>query len=105
MITSHEFDLALKIIVGYKAQLENVRVENKIEVDKIDIQNKINKNTYFILQNYYRDEFNVHIEFEDLKAMDVKFLKSIDYKKMHRYRGFGKVAEFRFKEILESCSV
>ena len=52
MITAHEFDLALKIIVGYKAQLENLNKAVPVKVEKINIQNKIKLNTFFFLQNY-----------------------------------------------------
>jgi len=94
MITFQQFDNALKIIVDYKLQLESGD-ENKSLVVYVDIQNKISKNTFFTLQLYYSDILEKKLEWKDLKVMELEQLKSIDFMKLRRYRGFGSAAELK----------
>jgi hypothetical protein len=99
MITSLQFDNALKIIVDYKLQLERGS-DNESIVIQVDIQDKISKNTFFTLQLYYSDILEKKLEWNDLKAMDIEQLKSIDFIKLRRYRGFGAIAEFKLLNVI-----
>jgi hypothetical protein len=94
MITSQQFDNALKIIVDYKLQLERGS-DNESIVIQVDIQDKISKNTFFTLQLYYSDILEKKLEWNDLKAMELEQLKSIDFMRLKRYRGFGRAAELK----------
>ena len=106
MITSLEFDAALKIISDYKLQLDNNIIE-KINISpvKINIRKNIRNSTFNALRYYYLDNYNLSLEKEDLSNMDVHLLKGIDYKKMSGYRGFGLISLFYFKKLMESHSV
>jgi hypothetical protein len=106
MITSLEFDAALKIISDYKTQSENKIVEgSNLNFRKINIQKSIRNSTFNALKNYYYDNYNLSLERKDLLNMDVQLLKKIDYKKMSGYRGFGMISLFYFKKLMESHSV
>ena len=106
MITSLEFDAALKIISDYKIQLDNKIIENEHLISrKINIQKSIRNSTFIALRNYYSDNYSLTLEREDLSNMDVLLLKGIDYKKMSGYRGFGLISLFYFKRLMESHSV
>ena len=104
MITSLEFDAALKIISDYKNQSDNNKiVENSnLTARKINIQKNVRNSTFNALKNYYFDNFNIPLVREDLLNMDVQLLKKIDYKKMSGYRGFGLISLFYFKKLMES---
>jgi hypothetical protein len=106
MITSLEFDAALKTISDYKIQLDNKIIESTIGSSrKINIQKNIRNSTFNALKNYYFENYNVTLVREDLTNMDVLLLKGIDYKKMSGYRGFGLISLFYFKKLMESHSV
>ena len=106
MITSLEFDAALKTISDYKLQLDNNILEKTNVIPrKINIQKSIRNSTFIALKNYYLDNYDLELEKEDLSNMDVHLLKGIDYKKMSGYRGFGLISLFYFKKLMESHSV
>ena len=58
MITSLQFDDAIKIINEYKSQVENGVVKIKEKVILVDIQDKISKNTFHKLQSIIEDCFH-----------------------------------------------
>jgi hypothetical protein len=99
MITSLQFDNALKIIVDYKLQLERGG-ENKLLAVYVDIQDKISKNTFYTLQHYYSDILDKKLEWNDLKAMELEQLKTIDFNKLRAYRGFGKIAQLKLLNLI-----
>jgi hypothetical protein len=106
MITSLEFDAALKIISDYKIQLDNKIVEKPhVMPQNINIQKSIRNSTFNALRYYYFEYYNITLSREDLMNMDVLLLKEIDYTKMSRYRGFGLISLFYFKKLMESHSV
>lgn len=106
MITSLEFDAALKIISDYKIQLDNKIVEKtNVIPQNINIQKSIRNSTFNALRYYYFENYNITLLREDLINMDVLLLKGIDYKKMSSYRGFGLISLFYFKKLMESHSV
>lgn len=101
MITSLQFDAALKTITDYKVQLEmELHVESSVKQYKIDIQKSIKISLFNILRNYYFDEHKIDLRWDDLRAMDIKLLQQINFNKLKRYRGFGKMTSFKFHEIL-----
>lgn len=103
MITSQQFDNALKIIVDYKLQLESGLTESNINNNQyINIQNKISTRTFFILQSYYKEVYNSNLKWESLKAMNLSELKSLDYNLLRNYRGFGIKAEKKLKDVIIS---
>ena len=102
MITSLQFDEAIKIISKYKSQVEDRIVEIKPKVIYVDIQNKIENRTFIALQYYYLDVLNIKLEWNDLKAMDLDTLKNIDFFKLRNYRSFGKIAQERLTNIIYS---
>jgi len=99
VITSIQFENAQKIIVDYKLQLER-GIDNESIVIHVDIQNKISKKTFFALHCYYSEILDKKLELNDLKAMDIEQLKSIDFIKLRRYRGFGAIAEFKLLNVI-----
>ena len=100
MITSEEFESAMKLILDYKIQSDKILYENNSAFLKIDIQKNINRRTFLFLQRYYKLELNIYLEWDDLKAIDINILKNIDYVKLRNYRGFGKKAEYKLKEVI-----
>jgi hypothetical protein len=103
MITSLQFDAALKTITDYKVQLEReLHVESSVKPYKIDIQKSIKISLFNVLRNYYFDEHKIDLRWDDLRTMDLKLLQEINFNKLKRYRGFGKMASFKFQEILVS---
>lgn len=102
MITSQQFDTALKIILDYKQQLENGIITNYSEENYVNIQKKITSNTFFALQNYFKDYHNIDLEWKSLTKMDLETLQAINFKKLRSYRGFGDKAEKKLKEIIFS---
>ena len=55
-----------------------------------------------MLQNYYKDMLNQKLEWSDLKKVEIATLQNIDYTKLRRYKGFGKTAENKLRELIES---
>ena len=102
MITSQEFDEALKTISDYKSQLEKALVQTDPEYVIVDIQKKISKHTFYTLMYYYSDHLNLELEWENLKSMNLETLKTIDFNKLRRYRGFGLMAEERLKNTINT---
>ena len=66
MITSQQFDNALKTISDYKSQLEKGLIVSVPKPVLIDIQNKISKHTFFTLQHYFEDHLKQKLEWNDL---------------------------------------
>jgi len=99
VISSIQFENAQKIIVDYKLQLER-GIDNESIVTHVDIQNKISKKTFFALQCYYSEILDKKLEWNDLKAMDLEQLKSIDFIKLRGYRGFGAIAELKLLNVI-----
>lgn len=104
MITPQQFDNALKIISDYKSQFEMEIFEDKSTKELVDIQKLINNGTFFSLQYYYSDIYNKNLCWKDLKTMDLKLLKSLDFKILRGYRGFGKMAEAKLKNVINKYS-
>ncbi len=104
MITYEQFDNALKVIVAYKTQVESKNLNTKLNTTYVDIQKYISKNTFFILRNYYEEQFNEHIDWNSLKQMDLEKLMLIDYSILRNYRGFGKSSENKRKKVIFSFS-
>lgn len=105
MITSQQFDAALKTISDYKSQLEKGLIVDTPKPVLIDIQNKVSKYTFFILQHYFKDHVKQTLEWNDLKAMDFEILQNVDFMKLRRYRGFGRMAENRLTDMINKFSV
>ena len=105
MISSQQFDEALKIISEYKSQLDNGLITIKPKPVFVNIQNKISNHTFFTLQHYFNDYLGKLLERNDLSAIDLAMLKNIDFNNLRRYRGFGKMAEERLKYTIDICSI
>lgn len=104
MITSQQFDEALKTISEYKIQTElKLNVTNFTETLKIDIQKNINKSLFNVLKSYYLDEHKISLNWDDLKVMDINLLQEINFTKLRQYSRFGAMAEHRFQKILIDC--
>ena len=101
MITSQEFDNALKIILDYITQLEHEMQLKKSNEYFIDINNKISQNTFWVLKNYYNDVYNINLERNNLKKMSLDKLLSLNYETLRLYRGFGLKSEMKLRQILQ----
>ncbi len=99
MVSSEEFDAALKIIAAYRVQLE-AEIHVNFKFPTIDLQHEISRSTFKALRYYYDSEFDFQIEWTDLASMDVKLLLEINFDKLSGIRGFGRVALYNFKQIL-----
>lgn len=102
MITLQQFDEALKTISDYKLQLENGVFQNAPKGITVDIQKKISKHTFLVLQNYFVDHLNQDLKLENLKAIELETMNTIDFKKLRMYRGFGIMAEKRLKNTIKT---
>lgn len=105
MITSLQFDEAIKIITDYKSQVENGVVKIKEKAILVDIQDKITFNFFLILQHYYEDILGKKLEWNHLKSMELDELKYIDFNCLRNYRGFGLVSEKKFRNLIYTCSI
>lgn len=104
MITSEQFDDALKIIIDYKTQVESKNINNSLNATFVDIQKNISANTFFILRTYFKEQFNEHIDWNSLKKIDLEKLETIDFSILRNYRGFGKASENKLKKLIYSFS-
>lgn len=102
MITSEQFDNALRVIAEYKTQVETKNSNNILKTTYVDIQKNISINTYLILQTYFKEKFNENLDWNALKKMDLEKLEKIDCSILRHYRGFGKASEDRFKKLIAS---
>lgn len=103
MITSLQFDEAIKIISEYKSQVENRLIKEKVIL--VDIQDKITLNFFCILQHYYEDILGKQLEWDHLKSMELDELKAIDFNCLRNYRGFGLISEKKLRNLIYSCSI
>jgi hypothetical protein len=101
MITSEQFDIALKVVTSYKTQLDK-ELENalKIRPQKIDISGDLKEKAFKALQTYYELHYSIVIGRGDLTSMDRHLLAGIDYNKMLYIKGFGRYAVYNFKEVM-----
>lgn len=102
MITSEQFDEALRIIIDYKTQEESKNINNKLDITFVNIKKNISTNTYFVLQTYFKENFNEHIDWNSLKKIDLDKLERIDFSVLRMYRGFGKKSEHNLKKVIDS---
>jgi hypothetical protein len=102
MINLQRLDEALKLILAIRTQLEKELQQNNSEEIYICIQNKISPNTFWALQNYYKNYYNINLEWKDLKVMSLEKLNSINYENLRLYRGFGVKSEIKLSKLLES---
>jgi hypothetical protein len=101
MVTYQQFENAIKVVIDYMAQLENeIQVGQKKQIF-VNIQNKISKNTFWVLKNYYDDRYNINLEWDDLKHMNIDKLMSLDFEILRTYRGFGLKSEMKLKQLLK----
>ena len=104
MITSQQFDSALKIIMEYKLQMENEISCKKSARTFVNIEKEISIKTFLTLQTYYKERLNEHIDWNTLKQMDLEKLMLLDYSILRNYRGFGKSSENKLKKVIFSFS-
>lgn len=105
MITSQEYDVALKVIADYKLQLDNQLKEVLVKNQKINIQEDIKENTFRVLQQYYQLHYVKRLQWEDLKTMDRHLLETIDYDKIKLLKGFGHMSLFNLKKLMIAHSI
>lgn len=100
MITLSEYIAALRVIASYQEQVGNESVAevagNSVQ---INIQNDITLKMFRVLQMYYEQNYDIDLEWNDLVAMDVCLLASIDFGKMKDIRGLGSVSVYQFKKL------
>ena len=79
MITSLEFNTALKLISDYKLQIDEQLLESElINKRTVNIQKNIKKQMFFVLQLYYKDYYNLDLNWNDLIEMDADLLRKIN---------------------------
>ena len=101
MITSLEFHAALKVISDYKLQIDEQLLESElINKRTVNIQKNIKKQMFFVLQLYYKDYYNLDLNWTDLIEMDTDLLKKINFKRLGGYRGVGLMSINNFMEVL-----
>jgi len=106
MISEFEFKKALKIIASYKMQLEkNLNETSNVKQRTINIVNDIPDCNFSALYHYYLEEYEIELKKEDLKSMDIRLLASINYDKLKKIRGFGRIKHYNFKKLMVSHSI
>jgi hypothetical protein len=55
---------------------------------------------FFVLQLYYKDYYNLDLNWTDLIEMDTDLLKKINFKRLGGYRGVGLMSINNFMEVL-----
>lgn len=105
MITSEEFDLALKLIADYKLQLDKQLKDAFVDTEKINIQGEIKESAFRVLQKYYQLYYLMKLQWEDLEAMDRHLLVTIDYDKMKLLKGYERMSLNKLKKLMISHSI
>jgi hypothetical protein len=106
MITSAQFDAALKLIADYKKQLvKRIIINTSAKNKTINLQNQISSCTYKALRLYYENEYQIILDWDDLVFMDENLLSNINFDKLLYSRGFGIIALSNFKKTLALNSV
>jgi hypothetical protein len=101
MITSLQFEAALKVIADYKTQLvKRIKINASSKKRTINLQKQLSSGTYKALRNYYKNEYRIFLDWNNLVAMDEKLLATIEFDKLLNTRGFGRVALSNFKKLL-----
>lgn len=106
MITSEQFDIALKVVVSYKTQLV-MELEDALQIrpQRIDISGDLREKAFKALQTYYDLHYSIVIGRDDLAYMDRHLLAGIDYNKMRYIKGFGRSAVYNFKKVMLSHGI
>lgn len=100
MVTYQQFENAINFFLDYMSQLENeIQIEQKKQ-SFVNIQNKISKNTFCVLKNYYDNTYDINLEWDDLRHMNIDKLKLLDFEILRTYRGFGLKSEMILKQLL-----
>lgn len=106
MITSEQFYAALKVIVEYETQLANKIIINSSRKNRIiNLQNQISSGTYKALRLYYKNEYQIILDWNNLAFMDESLLSKINFDKLLYSKGFGQIALSNFKKTLALNSV
>ena len=106
MISKLEFKKALKIVAAYKMQVEQDLHKSTIAYRRtINIQNDISEYTFRVLQLYYIEEYEIDLEKDNLKSMDVRLLACINYDKLKKIRGYALMNINNFKKLMISHSI
>jgi hypothetical protein len=101
MITAVDFEAALKLVYDYKKQLVNgIEVNEYSRNRTINLKKQISSGTFKAVCNYYKKEYGILLNPDNLEAMDEKLLSSIDFDKLLNTRGFGRVGLHNFKRLL-----
>ena len=106
MITSEQFDAALKVIADYKTQLLNGIITKSSRKNRtINLKNQISSPTYRALRLYYKNEYQIILDRNNLAFMNANLLSKINFDKLLYSRGFGQIALSNFKKTLALKSV
>lgn len=100
MITSLQFEDALNIIHQYVDQQEHKSDMKCTSGFCLNLQNKITPSIFFALQRYFKEEENVELDWNSLKAVPLEILQNLNYSKLRGYRGFGIKSEIILKELI-----
>jgi hypothetical protein len=101
MITSEQFDAALKVIADYKMESVKEIIKNTSLINRtINLQNQITSGTFKALQKYYENNYNIQLDWKGLRDMNPKLLSNLEFNKLLNSRGFGTVALSNLKKIL-----
>jgi Zn-dependent oligopeptidase len=101
MITSVDFEAALKLIQDYKNQLiSGIDINEDSQNRTINLKKQISSGTFKAVRNYYKKEYGILLDLDNLEAMDEKLLSAIDFDKLLNTRGFGRVGVYNFKRLL-----
>jgi hypothetical protein len=105
-VTLDDFFSAIEVISNYKSQLEEGISGNNSQNSRIiNISKDVNPAAFKALSRYYKIEFDKSISRQDLVAMEVAYLEKINYELLLQHRGFGKIAEHKFKQLMYSHNV
>jgi hypothetical protein len=99
MVTYQQFEKAIKVVSDYIAQSQNEIQDIQKKQTCINIQNEISKNTFLVLKNYY-NTYNINLEWDDLREMNIEKLKLLDFETLRTYRGFGLKSEMNLRQLL-----
>jgi hypothetical protein len=100
MVTYQQFENAIEVVIDYMSQLENEIQAGQKKQNFVNIQNKISKNTFWVLKNYYDNTYKINLEWDDLIHMNLDKLKLLDFETLRTYRGFGLKSEMILKQLL-----
>lgn len=103
-ITYNQFIDALGLVTQYRKQTKQQTNLQSINIPKgrtIDLTGKLPNSLYKVLLMYYKFNYGLEINLDDLSNMHANLLAAIDYEEIKKFRGIGSLGISKMQKIIE----